>query len=107
VSAPFIARAVDNKDGHKRTIKSLSNMRRPHHLHYRKPLFTNKKCFRILKHISEWLKSVVLKNRAIQVRGFAAFEKRKRQCPASIKERFRDRRRIIAEDHDILNYENA
>jgi hypothetical protein len=58
-----------------------------------------------LKHISEWLKSVVLKNRDIQVREFAAFEKRKLQCPASIKEKFRDRRRIIAEDPDILNYE--
>jgi hypothetical protein len=44
-----------------------------------------------LKYISEWLKSVVLKNRDIQVRGFAAFEKRKPQCPASIKEKFGDR----------------
>jgi hypothetical protein len=61
----------------------------------------------ILKHISEWLKSVVLKNRDIQVRRFAAFEKRKPQCPASIKEKFGDRHQIIAEDRDILNYENA
>jgi hypothetical protein len=61
----------------------------------------------ILKYISEWLKSVVLKNQDIQVRRFAAFEKRKPPCPASIKEKFGDRRQIIAEDPDILNYENA
>ena len=60
-----------------------------------------------MKHISEWLKSVVLKNRDIQVREFAAYEKRKPQCPASIKEKFGDGRRIIAEDPDILKYENA
>jgi hypothetical protein len=105
VSALFIVRPVDNKDGHKRTSSHYLTFVDPHHFHYGKSLFTNKRYFRILKHISEWLKSVVLKNRDIQVREFAAFEKRKPQCPASIKEKFRDRRRIIAEDPDILNYE--
>jgi hypothetical protein len=33
--------------------------------------------------------------------------KKKLPSPASIKEKFGDRRRIIAKDHDILNYENA
>jgi hypothetical protein len=50
---------------------------------------------------------ISVKNPDIQVRGFAAFEKRKPQYPASIKEKFRDRRWINVEDADILNYENA
>jgi len=33
--------------------------------------------------------------------------KKESPCPASIKEKFGDMRRIIAEDPDILNYENA
>jgi hypothetical protein len=50
---------------------------------------------------------ISVKNPDIQVRGFAAFEKRKPQYPASIKEKFGDRRWINVEDTDILNYENT
>jgi hypothetical protein len=50
---------------------------------------------------------VSVKNPDIQVRGFAAFEKRKPQYPSSIKEKFGDRRWINVEDPDILNYENT
>jgi hypothetical protein len=50
---------------------------------------------------------ISVKNPDIQVRGFAAFEKRKPQYPASIKEKFGDRRWINVEDPDILNYENT
>ena len=39
-----------------------------------------------------------MKNPDIQVRGFAAFEKRKPQCLSSIKEKFGDRRLIKVED---------
>lgn len=48
-----------------------------------------------------------MKNPDIQVRGFAAFEKRKPQCLSSIKEKFGDRRWINVEDPDMLNYENT
>jgi hypothetical protein len=48
-----------------------------------------------------------VKNPDIQVRGFAAFEKRKPQYPASIKEKFGDRRWVNVKDSDFLNYENA
>ena len=50
---------------------------------------------------------VSVKNPDIQVRGFAAFEKRKPQYPSSIKEKFGDRRWINVENPDILNYENT
>jgi hypothetical protein len=50
---------------------------------------------------------ISVKNPDIQVRGFAAFEKRKPEYPASIKEKFGDRRWINVEDPDILNFENA
>jgi hypothetical protein len=107
VSALFIVRAVDNKDEHKRTSSHYLTFVDPDHLHYGQPLLTNKRYFRILKHISEGLKSVAVKNLDTQVRGFAAFEKRKPPCPARILEKFGDMRRILEEDPDILNYENA
>jgi hypothetical protein len=50
---------------------------------------------------------ISVKNPDKQVRGFAAFEKRKPQYPASIKEKFGDRRWINVEDAEIMNYENA
>jgi Protein of unknown function (DUF2795) len=50
---------------------------------------------------------VSVKNPDIQVRGFAAFEKRKPQYPSSIKEKFGDRRWINVEHPDMLNYENT
>jgi len=49
-------------------------------------------------------KVTVPKNRDVQVRRFAAFEKRKPQCPASINKKIGDRQQIIAEDPEILNY---
>ena len=48
-----------------------------------------------------------MKNPDIQVCGFAAFEKRKPQYHASIKEKFGDRRWVNVKDSDFLNYENA
>ena len=50
---------------------------------------------------------ISVKNPDIQVRGFATFEKRKPQYPASIKQKFGDRRWINVDDPDLLNYENT
>ena len=50
---------------------------------------------------------ISVKNPDIQVRGFAAFEKRKPEYPASIKQKFGDRRWINVDDPDLLNYENT
>ena len=38
-------------------IKSLPNVRRPPHLRYRLDLFWNKRYFRVLEDLSEWLMS--------------------------------------------------
>jgi hypothetical protein len=50
---------------------------------------------------------ISVKNPDIQVKGFAAFEKRKPEYPSSIKQKFGDRRWINVDDPDLLNYENT
>ena len=50
---------------------------------------------------------ISVKNPDIQIRGFAAFEKRKPEYPGNIKEKFGDKRWINVEDPDLLNYENT
>ena len=50
---------------------------------------------------------VSVKNPAIQIAGFKAFEKRKPDYPSNIKEQFGDKRWINVEDPNLLNYENT
>ena len=50
---------------------------------------------------------ISVKNPDIQVRGFATFEKRKPHYPASIKQKFGDRRWINVDEPELLNYENT
>jgi hypothetical protein len=50
---------------------------------------------------------VSVKNPDIQTPGFKAFEKRKPDYPANIKQKFGDKRWINVEDPELLNYENT
>ena len=50
---------------------------------------------------------VSVKNPDITIPGFRAFEKRKPEYPANIKEQFGDKRWINVEDPNLLNYENT
>jgi hypothetical protein len=50
---------------------------------------------------------VSVKNPDVQISGFKAFEKRKPEYPANIKQMFGDKRWINVEDPDLLNYENT
>ncbi len=50
---------------------------------------------------------VSVKNPDKQISGFKAFEKRKPEYPANIKQKFGDKRWINVEDADLLNYENT
>ena len=50
---------------------------------------------------------VSVKNPDMQISGFKAFEKRKPEYPANIKQKFGDKRWINVEDPDLLNYENT
>ena len=50
---------------------------------------------------------VSVKNPDIQIPGFKTCEKRKPDYPASIKQKFGDRRWINIENQDLLNYENV
>jgi hypothetical protein len=50
---------------------------------------------------------ISVKNPDVIIPGFKAFEKRKPDYPASIKQKFGDKRWINVEDSDLLNYENA
>jgi hypothetical protein len=50
---------------------------------------------------------ISVKNPDVIIPGFKAFEKRKPDYPANIKQKFGDRRWIPVEDIDLLNYENT
>src|SRR5215216_3859307 len=50
---------------------------------------------------------ISVKNPDIQTPGFKAFEKRKPDYPANIKQKFGDKRWINVEDPELLNYENT
>src|SRR5215216_106879 len=50
---------------------------------------------------------VSVKNPDVQISGFKAFEKRKPEYPANIKQMFGDKRWINVEDPELLNYENT